>query len=112
MAKGRKTGGRPPGGQNKATQEFKATITDLLAQNTDNVSRWLRIVAEGNGSEIAIAMREGMPVPKALDPDPGKALDLVSRLAEYAYPKLARTELTGKDGEPLQATFKTVYEKP
>ena len=33
--------------------------------------------------------------------DPAKALDIMIRLSEYIIPKLARTELSGNDGEDL-----------
>lgn len=90
--------GRRKGQLNIVTREFKQTVTDLLAKNDENVCKWLSLVALGNGED--------------LKPDPGRALDLMSKLAEYAYPKLARTELTGPDGKDLQVAFKTVYEKP
>ena len=77
MAKGRKTGGRRPGSVNKVTAEFRDVISSLLEANRDNYKTWLADVAQN---------------------DPGKALDLVSKLAEYAAPKLARMEHTGKDG--------------
>jgi hypothetical protein len=72
--------GRKKGVPNKVTQEFRDTVQKLLDDNRDNVSLWLKQTAEV---------------------DPSKALDLVSKLAEYAAPKLARTELTGKDGGPM-----------
>ncbi len=81
-----KTGGRVAGTPNKTTKEFRETITKLLDDNADNVGLWLQQVAEGHGEVKA---------------DPGKALDLVAKLAEYAAPKLNRTELTGKDGGPV-----------
>jgi len=80
MAKGRKTGGRQPGSPNKTTREFRQVVHDLLQANRNNYATWLAQVA-GN--------------------DPGKALELVAKLAEYAAPKLARTEITGKDGGPI-----------
>jgi len=83
MAKGRKTGGRKPGSVNRVTREFRDTVRAMLEGNAENVSRWLTQVAEGDGDNKA---------------DPGKALDLMAKLAEYATPKLARTEHTGKDG--------------
>lgn len=73
---------------NKRTSEFKAVVTDLLDQNKENVCKWLNLVANGDGAD--------------LKPDPGKALDLMGRLAEYAYPKLARTEVTGPEGGPQE----------
>lgn len=87
MAKGVKTGGRRPGSPNKATKEFRDTVTKLLSDNAENVATWLEQVATGNG-----------------DPDkadPAKALDLLAKLAEYAAPKLGRTEHTGEGGGPI-----------
>jgi len=37
-------------------------------------------------------------------PDPAKAADLYLRAIEYHIPKLARTELTGKDGGALEVS--------
>ena len=79
--------GRPKGLPNKVTVEFRETVTKLLSDNAANVSLWLEKVANGDG-----------------DPDkadPAKALDLLAKLAEYAAPKLARVEHTGKDGGPV-----------
>jgi hypothetical protein len=73
------------------TREFKETVLALLRENADNVSGWLRKVAEGDAEH-------------ELKPDPGRALDLLSKLAEYATPKLARTELTGEGGGAVKFT--------
>lgn len=74
-----KTGGRGKGTPNKVTQEFRDAVKSLLEDNSENLSRWLTLVAEGDGTEKG-------------KPDPGRALDLISKLAEYASPKLARIE--------------------
>lgn len=73
--------GRPKGSVNKATKEFRETVTRLLEDNADNVGLWLAEVAQD---------------------DPAKALDLLSKLAEFAAPKLSRQELTGPDGGAVQ----------
>lgn len=91
MAKGVKTGGRQPGSLNKATREFRDTVTKLLSDNAGNVASWLADVANGKGD---------------VKPDPAKALDLLAKLAEFAAPKLGRTELTGKDGGPIEVVSK------
>jgi hypothetical protein len=70
-----KTGGRAPGTSNKVTTEFRETVRRLLEDNSENVGRWLTLVAEGDGTD-------------GCKPDPAKALDLVAKLAEFA----ARTE--------------------
>lgn len=80
--------GRPKGSLNKQTVEFRDTIRALLESNSSNVGKWLDQVATGNG-----------------DPDkaaPEKALDLLAKLAEYAAPKLARTEHIGDGGGPVK----------
>ena len=95
MAKGVKTGGRAAGTPNKATTEFRQTITELLAKNAAKVDLWLQQVADGHGES---------------KPDPAKALDLMAKLAEYGAPKLNRTEVTGKDGEPIKQSIKVTFE--
>lgn len=80
MAKGTKTGGGSRKGvPNKVNAEFRETVRKLLEDNSENVGRWLALVAEGDGTEGS-------------KPDPAKALDLVAKLAEYAAPKLSRLE--------------------
>lgn len=78
--------GRPKGVPNKSTIEFRETVQKLLDANSENVQKWLAMVAEGHGDT---------------KPDPAKALDLMGRLAEYAAPKLSRTEVTGSGGKDL-----------
>lgn len=86
MPKGAKYGGRVAGTPNKATKQFRDTVTALLDKNAANVDLWLQQVAEGIGDA---------------KPDPGKALDLMAKLAEFAAPKLGRLEHVGEDGGPL-----------
>jgi hypothetical protein len=81
MAKGVKTGGRQAGTVNKATKEFRDTVTKVLEMNAENVAIWLAQVANGHGDT---------------KPAPDKALDLMAKLAEFAAPKLARTEHAGE----------------
>lgn len=91
MAKGFKTGGRVAGTPNKATTEFRQTITSLLEKNAAKVDLWLQQVADGHGDN---------------KPDPAKALDLLAKLAEFGAPKLSRSELSGPDGGPIEITAK------
>jgi hypothetical protein len=55
--------------------------------NAHKLQEWLDDVAMGVGGNR---------------PDPAKAADLYLRAIEYHIPKLARTELTGKDGGALE----------
>jgi hypothetical protein len=48
---------------------------------------------------------EGMPE-YDIKPDPAKALDNLAKLAEFAAPKLARTEHVGDNGGALTVVIK------
>lgn len=88
IGKGTPGPGRKPGIPNKSTAEFRDTVRRLLEDNADNVGRWLTLVAEGDGTDNC-------------KPDPAKAIDLITKLAEYAAPKLNRTEVAGDKDAPL-----------
>lgn len=78
-----KTGGRKPGVPNKVTREFRETVTRLLEDNAENVAEWLSRVAAD---------------------DPDKALQRLAQLAEYAAPKLSRSEVRAEvdnKGQPV-----------
>ena len=77
--------GRTKGVPNKSTQLVREAIANLLERNAPNMDRWLNEVAAE---------------------DPYKALDLMNKLSEYHIPKLARTEVTGKDGEAQEMVIK------
>ena len=81
--------GRPPGSVNKATKTFRDTVSRLLEDNAENVSKWLTEVAEGCAE-------------KEIKADPKGALTLLAQMAEYATPKLNRTEMTGDGGGPIE----------
>ena len=83
--------GRPKGSQNRVTTEFRDTVKNLLENNSKNVEVWLKRVADGDGDQ--------------LKPDPKGALDLLTKLAEYATPKLSRAELTGDKKAPISLTW-------
>ena len=85
MAKGIKTGGRKAGVGNMTTVDVRNAIALIAQDNAGNFARWLNEVA----SE-----------------DPAKAADLYLKAIEYHIPKLARSETTGKDGGPVDHTFR------
>ncbi|MBT9158926.1 MAG: hypothetical protein DDT26_00175 [Dehalococcoidia bacterium] len=76
---------------NRATVEFRETVKALLEQNSENVHVWLEQVATGSHGK---------------EPAPEKALDLLAKLAEFAAPKLARTEVVGDAEKPLTTVIK------
>lgn len=83
--------GRRAGVPNKVTKDFRLAVNHLLELSSPKMVEWLEAVALGNVEDGG-----------KREPDPGKALDLMAKLAEYAAPKLARTEVTGADGGPVQ----------
>ncbi len=74
--------GRPKGVPNKATANAREAIARFVDGNADRLQEWLDDIAEQDG-------------PKA-------AFQCLIDVMEYHVPKLARTELTGKDGGPMQ----------
>jgi hypothetical protein len=79
MPAGVKYGGRVAGTPNKATAAFREAVTAVLDRNAEKIDRWLEEVAEGCST-------------KELKPDPAKAVDMLTKLAEFAVPKLSRIE--------------------
>jgi hypothetical protein len=78
-----KTGGRAAGTSNKTTILAREAIALFVDGNAHRLAGWLDQIAEDP--------KQG---PKA-------AFDCFMDVVEYHVPKLARTELTGKDGSNL-----------
>lgn len=83
--------GKPKGAVSRVNIEFRETVRQLLEKNAGNVEVWLAAVASG---DVENGGRR--------EPDPGRALDLMSKLAEFAAPKLGRIEHVGDGGGPMQ----------
>lgn len=79
-----------PGGRNAPRVERARTaIANFVDQNADKLQVWLDAIAEKDGEKAAFQC----------------FMDVV----EYNIPKLARTELTGKDGEDLLKGVKVSF---
>ena len=78
--------GRAKGVPNKSTAAVREAIAKMAELNALRFSNWLDQVAAKS---------------------PEKACDIYLRAIEYHIPKLARTEVTGTDGQPvaLQVTW-------
>ncbi len=72
---------RPKGSPNKATAAAREAIALFVDGNAHRLQEWLDQIA--------------------LD-DPKKAFELFQSVVEYHVPKLARTEVTGADGGPVE----------
>ena len=74
-----KGSGIKKGQQRKETIEFKQAVTSLIEWGTPQFIQWMEMLDA-----------------------PEKRLDYVLKFAEYAYPKYARVEHTGKDGGAIE----------
>jgi hypothetical protein len=80
--------GRPKGSVNKATVQAREAIAMFVDNNAGRLQDWL--------DQIAIA-------------NPQKAFELFQSVVEYHVPKLARTEVTGKDGAAIETSIKVSF---
>lgn len=71
--------GRKKGTPNKTTLQFKEAVTNLLEWGAPQFIEWIAQIDT-----------------------PEKRFDIVFKMAEYAYPKMARVEHTGKDGGAIE----------
>ena len=83
--------GRTAGTPNKVTRDVREAIAVFAQDNVENMTTWLNQIE-----------------------DPAKRLDLYLRALEYHVPKLARTEMTGADGGPMNmvGTFNVNFKRP
>lgn len=72
--------GRPKGTPNVATRDARRAIADFVEGNVDRLNGWLDQIAETN---------------------PTAAFDRFMNVVEYHVPRLARQEITGKDGDDI-----------
>lgn len=80
--------GRPVGSKDKAKMELKRVVAQFVEDNSVKFQGWLDDIQESDGSL--------------------EAFKRVEALLEYCLPKLARSEITGKDGETLSVTIKQI----
>ena len=83
----KKAGGRSAGTPNKVTAQAREAIAMFVDGNAHRLAEWLDQVANGN---------------EDTKPNPAKAFELFQSVVEYHVPKLARTEITGKDDGPVE----------
>jgi hypothetical protein len=84
-----KTCGRSSGTPNKVTAAAREAIAMFVDGNAHRLEEWLDSVAKGIPDE-------------GINHNPAKAFELFQSVVEYHVPKLARTEITGKDDGPVE----------
>jgi hypothetical protein len=88
---GERRGGRKVGTPNKATAQAREAIASFIDGNAERLQGWLDQIATADG-------------PKA-------AFQCFTDLLEFHVPKLARTEVTGEGGKPLQIVVSQADER-
>lgn len=73
--------GRPAGIPNRSTTMAREAIARFVDDNSEKLQSWLEQIAEEN---------------------PQAAFECFMKVVEYHVPKLNRTEVTGKDGDPMK----------
>lgn len=106
MARGGKRpgAGRKPGVPNKVTAEARALFAALLDKKAGELEAMIDETRFGIEIEKQIQGPNGQSatVLGRLNADPGKAVDLILKLAEFCIPKLGRQEHVGGDGESIR----------
>jgi hypothetical protein len=89
----KKTGGRVAGVPNKSTALAREAIAQFVDGNAHKMQEWLEQVAIGvkNEENKFIVL-----------PNPEKAFGMLQSVMEYHLPKLARTEHTGDEDQPVK----------
>jgi hypothetical protein len=103
MAKRRKTGGRKKGTPNKTTAEDREAFRMVYEGRLGDLDRW--ITETGDGYPAVHFLADGTQIPY-VEKNPGKASDLLLRMAEHFVPKLTRNEVTGEGGGPVEFTIR------
>lgn len=104
MRGGKRVGaGRKKGIPNKLTQDAREAFRMVYEGRLADLDRWIR--ETGDGFEAIHFLSDGTKIPY-LEKNPGKAADLLCRMAEHFVPKLAHTQLTGEGGGPLEMVIR------
>jgi hypothetical protein len=115
--------GRVTGSLNRSTKTLKEAIAHVLEHSQDECLGWLQAVAEGEREFEPELDDNGDPVlgndgePKGewnwlRRPEPAAAFKLWQDLAEFAAPKLARTEHTGENGGAIKVQGSIEFVSP
>jgi hypothetical protein len=82
--------GRPPGSPNKVTKNIREKFEEIIEKKSIKISNWLDKVA---------------------DEDPAKAIELITRMAEYVVPKLNKVGIEGEIGITEVKIIELPYEE-
>lgn len=107
--------GRPPGIPNKVTSDARAAIAKFVDGNAHRLQGWLDQIAEGvpkkDKDGLVMVDKDGKILWER-EPNPQRAFELFQSVVEYHVPKLARSEITGADGQGLTIVVKRFSDLP
>lgn len=86
---GERRGGRKKGVPNKVTAEARDAFKAIYEGRIEDLDRWIR--ETGDGFEAVHFLQDGTKIPY-IEKNPGKASDILTRMAEHFVPKLQRVE--------------------
>jgi len=89
-----KSGGRKKGTPNKVTSDVRRAFQLIYEARVVDLDRWIK--ETGDGFPAVHILADGKKVPY-LEKNPGKAADILTRMAEHFIPKLQRLEKTIAD---------------
>jgi hypothetical protein len=101
-------GGRQKGKPNKATADAREAFRMVYERRLDDLDRWLIELAEG--IECVHFLSDGTKC-KYMERNPGKAAELLIKMAEHFVPKLNRTEHVGEGGSKLEIQVVTLAKR-
>jgi hypothetical protein len=109
MARGGKRpgAGRKPGIPNRITLETRNCLQKLFEKKFKDLEEMIDETRHGIEIEKTMTVEgKSVTVLGRLNADPGKAADLMLKLAEFCLPKMRSVELTGAGGGPLEFTVR------
>jgi hypothetical protein len=88
---GERRGGRKKGAPNKITAETRQLFQMVYEARLSDLDRWIR--ETGDGFQAVHFLADGTAIPYT-EKNPGKAADILTRMAEHFVPKLGRLEVS------------------
>lgn len=84
--------GRPKGTPNKVTAEAREAFRMVYEGRLADLDRWLRETGDGFDAVKIVVVDKVVEKVPYVEKDPGKAAELLTRMAEHFVPKLQRVE--------------------
>jgi hypothetical protein len=85
------------------TADAREAFRMVYERRLEDLDRWIR--ETGDGYEAIHFLADGTKIPY-LEKNPGKAADILTRMAEHFVPKLGRIEHTGPEGSALELVIR------